>query len=81
MQNNMGIGELFELTEFADWLISGGAGWRYLLSRSYRRKIHQRWRQSARLTVAGEIFWGVVAFLCTLFLAAGVVYLIVKLII
>jgi len=75
----MGVCELFELTEVIDWLIHGGAGWRYLLSKSYRRKVHQRWRQQSRLNVAGEIFWGILAFLFTLFLAVGVVYLIVEL--
>jgi hypothetical protein len=77
----MGGSELFELTELFDWLINGGAGWRYLLSRSYRQKVHQRWRQQSRLTVATEIFWGLLAFLFTSFLAAGVIYLVVALII
>jgi hypothetical protein len=77
----VGISELFELTELIDWLINGGAGWRYLLSRPYRQKVHQRWRQQSRLTVAIEIFWELLAFLFTLFLAAGVVYFIVALII
>jgi len=75
----MGVGELFELTELIDWLTSGGAGWRYLLSTSYRRKVHQRWRQRSRLTVAGEIFWGALTFLFTWLLAAAVVYLMIEL--
>lgn len=75
----MEVGDLFELTELFDWFISGGAGWRYLLSSSYRRKVHQRWRRQSRLTVANAIFWGILAFLFTLFLAAGIVYLIVEL--
>ena len=76
----MGVGELlFELTELVDWLIHGGAGWRYLLSKSYRRQVHQPWRLQSRLAVANEIFWGILAFLFTWLLAAGVVYLIVEL--
>jgi predicted membrane-bound mannosyltransferase len=75
----MGFGELFELTEPFDWLIRGGAGWRYLLSKSYRRQVHQRWREQSRLAVAIEIFWVILALLFTTFLAAGVVYLIVEL--
>jgi hypothetical protein len=73
------VGDLFELTELIDWLIHGGAGWRYLLSRSYRRKVHQGWRQQTRFIVAGEILWGILAFLFTSFLAVGVIYLIVEL--
>jgi hypothetical protein len=75
----MGFGGFFEVTELIGWIIRSVAGWRYLLSGLYRREVHQRWRWQSRLTVAGEIFWGILAFLSTLFLAAVAIYLIVEL--
>ena len=35
--------------------IEGLAGWRYVLSRTYRRSVHARWAQMSRLAVVSEI--------------------------
>ncbi len=35
--------------------IEGLAGWRYLISPTYRRTVHARWAKMSRLAVIGEI--------------------------
>ncbi len=55
--------------------IEGLAGWRYLLSPSYRKTIHGRWSQMGRLTVVGEIFIFFISFIFVTFIIVGGLWL------
>jgi hypothetical protein len=34
------------------------SGWRYLLSGSYRRKVHESWKEKSDARIFGEIIYG-----------------------
>jgi hypothetical protein len=51
-----------EFIEMIGYSIEGFAGWRYLLSPGYRRRVHERWRQQSRLETAFEIFVALISF-------------------
>lgn len=51
--------------------IEGLAGWRYLLSRRYRARVHARWAGMDRFSVVGEILVFVVSFAFVTFLVVG----------
>ncbi len=54
--------------ELLSWIIDGLAGWRYLLSPSFRRRTHERWRVKGWTTAFTEILFGGLAMTFTLFL-------------
>jgi hypothetical protein len=49
-----------------EWLLGAAAGWRYLFSPSYRRRVHARWRDKAWIYIAVDVICGVAS--CLLFL-------------
>ena len=55
--------------------IEGLAGWRYLLSPTYRRKVHARWASMDRLVVVGEIFIFFISFIFVSFIVVGGLWL------
>jgi hypothetical protein len=55
-----------EFAELLDWFRAGFTAWRYLLSPSYRRRIHDRWRSAGRLSVFFDIVGASFAFVFTL---------------
>jgi hypothetical protein len=69
-----GIGVLFELIDFVGHSIEAGFGWRYLLSSSYRAKVHARWRSESRASVAVDIFTFGLSFAFITALSVGIVY-------
>lgn len=46
----------FEALELLDWARASFAGWRYLMSGSFRRDTHERWKHER----AGRVVWDVV---------------------
>lgn len=65
---------LSELIDFVGYSIEGLAGWRYLLSPSYRRRVHERWRNQSRIETAGEIFTFALSFILVSFIIGGVIW-------
>ncbi len=55
--------------------IEGLAGWRYLLSPSYRKRNHDHWSQMDRLAVVGEILIFFVSFVFVTFIIVGGLWL------
>ena len=55
--------------EVFDWIVDAFAGWRYLLSPSFRQRTHQRWKVEGRGKMFIEILFGGLGVLLTLFLA------------
>jgi hypothetical protein len=57
---------MLDILEALGTLVEGLFGLRYLFSKKYRNKIHQRWKSESRLSIAFEIFGGIIAiaFLC-----------------
>jgi drug/metabolite transporter (DMT)-like permease len=65
------------LGDVLGFLAAAFAGWRYLFSPSYRRRVHERWQSKSQLqiaqeiaaAVAGSLFWLVIfCLLISLFL-------------
>ena len=54
--------------ELLNWIVDGLAGWRYLVSPSFRKRTHDRWRRDGRGTALIEIFFGSLAVILTLVL-------------
>ncbi len=59
-----------------DWLGAGVAGWRYLLSSAYRRKMHIRWRLTGKARASLEVLGGLSGVALTLLMAGVVICLI-----
>lgn len=55
-----------DVLEIFDWMAQAFAGWRYLLSPSYRDRTHKRWKAEGRGKATLEIFFGALAVLLTL---------------
>ena len=60
------IAAIGELIDAIDCLAAGLAGWRYLLSPSYRKQTHAVWKEKTNSCVALEILGGVVGLCFTL---------------
>ena len=71
----MSLLDLGEVVELLDWFSAALAGWRYLFSRSYRRQVHELWRERSRWRICWDILCGAAGIAFTLFL----VHLIVSL--
>ena len=54
--------------EIFDWIVDAFAGWRYLLSPSFRRRAHERWKVEGRGKAFIEILFGGLGVALTLFL-------------
>lgn len=65
---------LGEVIDFIGYSIEGLAGWRYLLSPSYRRRVHERWRNQSKLGTVGEIFTFALSFIFVTFILGGVIW-------
>ena len=55
--------------------IEGLAGWRYLLSPTYRRTVHARWAQMSRPDVVGEVAIFLVSFIFVTLVIGGGLWL------
>jgi len=64
------------LVLFVGHSIEGLAGWRYLLSSTYRKKVHARWSEMDRLAVVGEIVTFLVSFIFVTFVIVGALWLV-----
>jgi hypothetical protein len=64
------------MLELFEWIVDGIAGWRYLLSPSFRRSTHERWKSAGWGTALVEIFFGALAVLFTLLLVGIVPWLV-----
>lgn len=67
---------LFEALELVEWLEAAVAGWRYLFSRSFRTRTHERWRHAKRRRVAWEVICGLAGIGFTLLLIVVIVSLV-----
>jgi len=47
------------LLEFLDWLQVALAAWRYLVSPSYRRWVHEEWRDERWYYIAWDVVGGI----------------------
>ncbi|HEU4507783.1 MAG TPA: hypothetical protein VFR78_06070 [Pyrinomonadaceae bacterium] len=54
-----------DVFEIFDWIIDGFAGWRYVFSRSFRKRTHARWRVEGWGTAFVEILFGGIGVLLT----------------
>jgi len=70
------ITALGELIEAIDIFVTGLAGWRYILSPSYRRQTHHRWKQKTTLHMVLDILGSVIGIFFTVFLVGLIGYLI-----
>lgn len=48
---------------FVDFVVSWGLGWRYIASRQFRRRVHERWATRSKRAVAVDAVFLVLAFL------------------
>jgi len=64
-----------EALEFVDWIRAGFAGWRYLVSVSFRRETHMRWKQASTVRVLWDVACGVAGIAFTLLVVSVVVSL------
>jgi hypothetical protein len=56
-----------------EWLLGAAAGWRYLFSPSYRRRVHARWRDKAGIYIAVDVICGVATCLVSVLLLHAVI--------
>lgn len=54
------------ILELGEWIIYGVLGWRYIFSKSFRKRTHQRWKLEAELTVFMEVVLGLSGVVLTL---------------
>jgi hypothetical protein len=59
---------LADALEIFDWIVDAFAGWRYLLSPSYRQRTNKRWKGEGRGKAFIEILFGGLGILLTLLL-------------
>ena len=67
---------MVEIFEVFAWILDALAGWRYLLSPSFRKQTHQRWRVEGKAKAAIDIFFGGLSVAFTILLLGTVVVLI-----
>jgi len=60
--------------EFLSWIIDGVGGWRYLISPSFRKRTHARWKLEGWITASTDILFGGLAVAFTLFLLGLLFY-------
>jgi hypothetical protein len=59
-----------------DFIINWGLGWRYLLSRDFRRGVHERWKRRSRASVIGDcVFAAIVCVIGNGFILLVVIWL------
>lgn len=57
-----------DVLEIFGWIVDVFAGWRYLLSRSYRQRTHRRWKIEGRRKAFTDIVFGGLGMLLILLL-------------
>lgn len=65
---------LADVLEIFDWFAYGFAGWRYLLSPSFRARTHKRWKTEPTAKAVIEVLFCALGMLLTLLLLALVVW-------
>jgi hypothetical protein len=68
----MAIAEIVELVGHS---IEGLAGWRYLLSPSFRQRTNERWRKQSRLETTVEVLLFGVSFIFVTLIIGGILWL------
>jgi hypothetical protein len=68
----MAIAEIIELVGHS---VEGIAGWRYLLSPTFRERTNERWRKQSRLATAGEVVLFGISFTFFTLLLGGILWL------
>jgi len=58
-----------EALELIDWVRAGLAGWRYLLSSSFRAETHARWKEETVFRVTWDVACGAAGVAFTLLVA------------
>jgi hypothetical protein len=51
-----------ELNTLADFVVRWRLGWRYIVSRQFRRRIHERWASRSRRDLAIDVTTFIIAF-------------------
>ena len=62
-----------EALEFINWMRAGVAGWRYLVSSSFRHETHARWKHESRARVLWDVVCGVAGIAFTLLIGYVVI--------
>jgi hypothetical protein len=65
------MGDIFDLIGHG---AEGMAGWRYLLSSSFRRRAHARWREQSKLATTFDIIGYVGSFICVTIIGAALIF-------
>lgn len=59
-----------------DFAVNWGLGWRYLLSREFRLRVHEKWKPQSRASVIADCVFAAVAFVvCNGFILLVVIWL------
>jgi hypothetical protein len=66
------------LVTVAGHTLEGMAGWRYLLSQTYRKAVHIRWSKMSRLLVAGEVLTFLLSFVFLNLIVGGGLWLLLS---
>lgn len=62
-----------EVFEVVDWIINAFGGWRYVVSPSFRRRTHDRWKVEGKIQATIEILLASFGLLLTIILAVVLV--------
>jgi len=63
-----------EIIDFVGYSIEGLAGWRYLLSPTYRRRVHERWSNQSKLETVVEVIAVGGSFILVTLMLGGLVW-------
>jgi hypothetical protein len=66
---------VIEALEFIDWFRAAFAGWRFLVSASFRRQTLERWKNASWLRVFWDVMCGIAGFAFSWFLVYVVISL------
>jgi hypothetical protein len=58
----MHAGLIVRLVFVCDFAINWGLGWRYLLSRNFRHRVHEKWKLRSRGAVIADCVFAAIAF-------------------
>lgn len=60
---------VFDIAVVVDLLFNWGAGWRYVFSRTFRRKVHEQWKRRR----GASLFFDVTAYFIVFVFVNGIV--------
>lgn len=63
-----------DIVDFIGNTVEGMAVWRYLISPSFRRRTHARWRLQSRLETGLEIFYYAISFFFVTAIAVAIAW-------